>query len=978
MHVWIRGALIAPAFALIASVAGCGQGLSTQGASSILVSIKASPEVGDPPLVVDFEALVDESWSGDPRDLTYTWDFGDGSAAGEGDEVTHTFESVGSFTVTLTVTDGRREGTANKQIDVGVAGPGTDLTISGVEATPTTINPGSPITVKFTMTNQGTEPTEGNVIVRLYVLPETEWPANPGSATGVVTFTQPMQGEQTVELSGTAYVPALFSAGQYYAWVLADGPDDISETNENNNAGRSAVPIDVTTGNLPVDLLVESVTAASPNATAGGTLQVTTSIRNAGTAASPSFKLAHRLSIDPTIDPSTDIALGPLVAVPSVAAGATVQLQHDVPFTSALDNRPYYLGVFADVNGDVAETNEQNNSGAITGNVTVSGGTGCTEDSYEPNEVEANAIALAAGSHGALKLCPSSKDWYEISIAAGQRLTAAASFSNGDGDLNLALYKVGQTPTVSQSNGTGNTEAVDSGLSTESATYRLRVDSGANATGIPYTLDLTIASSGGNGKDLVPANLVVSPTSVSTGGTVTVAFSVFNFGNEDVTTGTTAEIRLSADATLDAGDLLLDSTAVAAVAAGANVPVSRTVTIPVGTPSANYQLIVKVDSADAVTETYEDNNTAMKQLGVGVGCGEDAWEDNDSQAQAIPLGSGVYPGLRSCTGDEDWFAIELLAGTTVTVKALFSDAEGDVDAYLRRSSGTTVKWGTTGTDNEILTWTVDADGTYYVRVRMYSDSGAVDGNGYTLDIDGAISDTVDLSPGGVTFTPSSASPGDEVQVDFTVKNLSRQVAPASTASIRLSLDQTIDGGDAEMTTVATASIGTAGSASYTKKFFVPDSAAGSSWYVGVFVDPANGVTEASENNNGRASSSKLTVAVPCTDDAKEDNDNEAQSRTITLGATVTDLMVCSGDLDWFRVTAGSTGPLTVRIEFVATAGDLDLAVYNAAGTTMLGNSSSAANDYEEVVIDATASTAYKIRVKGFNGASGAYTLRTSQ
>lgn len=65
--------------------------------------IAAQPASGPAPLTVHF----DGSASSDPDGtiVSYLWNFGDGSAAGQGAQVDHTYSAPGNFTVTLTVTD---------------------------------------------------------------------------------------------------------------------------------------------------------------------------------------------------------------------------------------------------------------------------------------------------------------------------------------------------------------------------------------------------------------------------------------------------------------------------------------------------------------------------------------------------------------------------------------------------------------------------------------------------------------------------------------------------------------------------------------------------------------------------------------------------------------------------------------------------------------------------------------------------------
>ena len=99
-------------------VAGGSGGTQNQAPAA---SFTASVVTGDAPLVVEFDA----SDSSDPEggELTYRWEFGDGSTSG-GETTTHTFAQSGSFEVILTILDsGGLSSSASLMIDVTTATP---------------------------------------------------------------------------------------------------------------------------------------------------------------------------------------------------------------------------------------------------------------------------------------------------------------------------------------------------------------------------------------------------------------------------------------------------------------------------------------------------------------------------------------------------------------------------------------------------------------------------------------------------------------------------------------------------------------------------------------------------------------------------------------------------------------------------------------------------------------------------------------
>ena len=85
-----------------------------------------APRAGSIPLTVQFSGEGSSDADDDP--LTYTWDFGDGSPTQPGMQVSHTYTQSGTFTATLTVSDGRGgEDTATVRIRPGSQAPAVTI-----------------------------------------------------------------------------------------------------------------------------------------------------------------------------------------------------------------------------------------------------------------------------------------------------------------------------------------------------------------------------------------------------------------------------------------------------------------------------------------------------------------------------------------------------------------------------------------------------------------------------------------------------------------------------------------------------------------------------------------------------------------------------------------------------------------------------------------------------------------------------------
>ena len=79
------------------------------------VIAEAEPDEGAPPLKVQFTASVEEDEGGPWK---FEWDFGDGAKSAE-QNPSHTYQKVGEYTATLTVTD-QKNNKGTDEIDVFV------------------------------------------------------------------------------------------------------------------------------------------------------------------------------------------------------------------------------------------------------------------------------------------------------------------------------------------------------------------------------------------------------------------------------------------------------------------------------------------------------------------------------------------------------------------------------------------------------------------------------------------------------------------------------------------------------------------------------------------------------------------------------------------------------------------------------------------------------------------------------------------
>lgn len=173
----------------------------------------ASPNAGLAPLTVHCAATGSSDPYGKP--LTYSWDFGDGSPVATTANPAHTYTANGTYTATLTVSNGSQTGTATTQIVVGQQPPNATITAPMLG---TTYTGGATITFSGT----ASDPVDGMLPASAYT-----WQVDFFSHDVLQPFytyevAQPFAGPITGVTSGSFTIPNDLSQvpGSYYRITL--------------------------------------------------------------------------------------------------------------------------------------------------------------------------------------------------------------------------------------------------------------------------------------------------------------------------------------------------------------------------------------------------------------------------------------------------------------------------------------------------------------------------------------------------------------------------------------------------------------------------------------------------------------------------------------------------------------------------------------------------------------------------------------
>jgi len=467
---------------------------------------------------------------------------------------------------------------------------GPDLVLPALTV-PSTGAAGGTLTVSDTTRNQGGGAAAASA-TRFYLSANTA--LDGGDVALGSRAVEPLAAGASSTGSTAVTIPPGTGTGLFYVIARADADASVAETQESNNTSYRSVRIGP-------DLAVSAL-AAPTAAGAGGTITVSDTTQNQGAGPAPASTTAFYLSTNTSLD-GGDVRLGSRpVAV--LAGGAASAGSTALTIPPGTGTGVFYLVARADADGAVTETLESNN-------------TRYRQLQIGPDLTIATlAVPSTAGAGAPITVSDTTENQGGGPAAA----TTTTFHLSTDTKLDAGDRTLGSRAVAALAAGASSPASTVLALPADTGVGLFYVIARADADDtVAETLESNNASyrSLRIGPDLVVAALS-APTTASAGATITVSDTTRNQGGGTAGPSSTT-LYLSTNTTLDAGDVVLASRAVATLAASAASTGSTPVTVPSDTPAGRYYLIGAADAGDGVVETLETNNTRYRPLQIGAG-----------------------------------------------------------------------------------------------------------------------------------------------------------------------------------------------------------------------------------------------------------------------------------------------------------------------------------------------------------------------
>jgi CARDB len=244
----------------------------------------------------------------------------------------------------------------------------SDLIMTNVTPNASTVNQGGTLLVTDTVVNQGPV-SSGSFRIAYHLSTDTIY-GNGDDVTirTIRIVTRLFAAGATSTATTSLAIPRAMPGGAYYLCAMADSLNQVTESNETNNALCSTIQVAVP---LP-DLLISQIsTTATRLSRVRSFVRLVFTMTNQGGSRAGRFVTNFHLSTDATYGGGDDIAMGRPISMPPLREGANFTRPFLLMVPHATPPGTYYVCAMADSEAAVPESDETNNTNCTGTTITV-------------------------------------------------------------------------------------------------------------------------------------------------------------------------------------------------------------------------------------------------------------------------------------------------------------------------------------------------------------------------------------------------------------------------------------------------------------------------------------------------------------------------------------------------------------------------------------------------------------------------------
>ena len=604
--------------------------------------------------------------------------------------------------------------------------------------------------------------------------------------------------------------------------------------------------------------LLMSAISGPPTAAPGATVVLNNTVRNTGLMAG-AFNVGLYLAGSSTV--TTGDRQLTTRRVTSLATGAISADATSVQIPSDVNPGNYFLGGIADVDGEVAEGNENNNAAStpiliakpdlvvtvLTAPATAGAGLSITVNSTVKNQASA-AVTAAASTLAFYLSTDATFDGGDVRLTATRAIPTLAKDATSAGATTLTIP-------AGIAAGSYFLIAVADDLSAVAES-----NEGNNTRTAPIAISRP---------DLSVTSVTATPTLTAAGMNVSITQIVRNLAPSPANApGSSSRLTLSDHDTLGVGvDADLGTVAIPALAAATQATVTKSVVIPVGTGPGRYWIFARANDGDVIPE------------GGSGGA-------NNAVRTALPITIGPDLVVSAATATPVITAPGLTVSVSNTVKNQGGAAAGPFDVGVYLSANNAYDDGVDLLLNTLRVTTGLAPGAMSLGVVPVVIPANQSAGSYFLivraDIIGSAPGEVaeaneannilvvpltvvraDLVVTSVT-APAVAAAGTNVSITHVVKNLAAVAggAPATSSRLFLSADATLDGSDVQLGgDLQVGALAGGATATVTKSVLIPSGTAPGRYFVIAQANATGTVVEADDTTLPNTNNRKATPII---------------------------------------------------------------------------------------------------------------------